>query len=94
MKQKIQAFGKYLSLIQDEPESGMTKQGLIIPDSTEKETKAQGIVDSVGEAVKGIKRGDYVIFGAYAGDEVKMNTQGTTVHYRLIHEDDVLAKIV
>lgn len=53
----------------------VTQSGIIIPDSAEKEQKSQGEVVAVGDGERikklGLKIGDKVLYGKYAGDEFK-----------------------
>lgn len=72
-----------------------TKGGIILPD-TAKEEKAEGEVVAVGpgktlESGKvqppEVKKGDRVIFGKYAGDEVLIDGK----KHKIIKEEEVLA---
>jgi len=75
--------------------AGMTKSGLLhIPDSA-KEKPAEGIVVAVGAgktldngdlAALQVKADDRVLFGKYAGTEIKVDG----VDHLIIREDDVL----
>ncbi len=76
-------------------EEEKTKGGIIIPD-TAKEKPLEGIVVAVGsgKSVKSgkvipldVKEGDKVLFGKYAGTEVKIEGEELV----LLREDDVLA---
>ncbi len=71
----------------------VTKAGIVLPDTVEKEKKEEGEVVAVGEGEKvkklGLKVGDKVIFGKYAGDEVELED----VEYKVLKEEDVLAKL-
>jgi len=71
-----------------------TKSGIILPDTVDKEKKAEGRVLAVGTGEKivkfGLKEGDRVIFGKYAGEEVKVDG----VEYKVLGHEDVLAKIL
>lgn len=53
----------------------VTQSGIIIPDTAEKEQKSQGEVVAVGDGERikklGLKIGDKVLYGKYAGDEFK-----------------------
>jgi chaperonin GroES len=77
-----------------EPEE-RTKSGLVLPD-TAKEKPQEGKVLSVGSGrllddgtVKAleVKAGDRILFGKYAGTEVRINEED----YLILREDDVLA---
>jgi chaperonin GroES len=68
-----------------------TKSGIVLPDTAEKERKAQGQVVAIGEGEKiqklNLKIGDKVIFGKYAGDEVELDK----VEHKILKDDEVLA---
>jgi chaperonin GroES len=79
-------------------EETKTTGGLYIPDSA-KEKPARGVVVSVGEGKRDeqgarialdVKAGDEVLFGKYAGTELKLGGEELIV----LKEDDVLAVIV
>lgn len=70
-----------------------TKSGIFIPD-TAKEAKAEGEVIALGtgklnEGKKhdfSVKAGDKVVYGKYAGDEIKIEG----VEYKVMREEDIL----
>ncbi len=68
----------------------VTKSGIVLPDSAEKERKEQGEVMAIGDGEKiqklGLKVGQKVLFGKYSGDEVEMDK----VQYKFLKEEDVL----
>lgn len=72
-----------------------TKGGIILPD-TAKEEKAEGQVVAVGTGKKldtgkvqplEVKKGDRVIFGKYAGDEVTIDGE----KHKILKEEEILA---
>lgn len=84
-------------LVQRIEEEKTTKGGIIIPD-TAKEKPAEGKVVAVGNGKVGedgkriapeIKKGDRILFGKYAGTEVKIEGE----EYLILREDDVLGII-
>lgn len=84
-------------LVQRVEEETTTKGGIIIPD-TAKEKPAEGKVVAVGNGKTGddgkrvaleIKEGDRILFGKYAGTEVKVEGE----EYLIMREDDVLGVI-
>ncbi len=84
-------------LVQRMEEETKTKGGIIIPD-TAKEKPAEGKVVAVGNGKindKGerialeVKEGDRILFGKYAGTEVKIEGE----EYLIMREDDVLGII-
>jgi chaperonin GroES len=84
-------------LVQRVEEEATTKGGIIIPD-TAKEKPAEGKVVAVGNGKLGedgkrvpleIKTGDRILFGKYAGTEVKIEGE----EFLIMREDDVLGVI-
>lgn len=84
-------------LVQRVEEETTTKGGIIIPD-TAKEKPAEGKVIAVGNGKVGedgkrialeIQEGDRILFGKYAGTEVKVEGE----EYLIMREDDVLGII-
>ena len=84
-------------LVQRVEEETTTKGGIIIPD-TAKEKPAEGKVTAVGNGKVGddgkrvaleVKKGDRILFGKYAGTEVKVDGD----EYLIMREDDVLGVI-
>jgi len=74
-------------------EEETTKSGIILPDTIDKEKKAEGKILAIGDGEKitklGLKVGDKVLFGKYAGEEVKVEE----VEYKILSDEDVLAVI-
>ena len=78
-------------------EDSKTAGGLFIPDSA-KEKPARGVVVAVGEGkrdkdgqrlVLDVKKGDEVLFGKYAGSELKLDGEECIV----LREEEILAVI-
>ena len=65
--------------------------GLIIPNNVELEQKSYGIVEAIGEEIKGVKVGDKVIYGTYAGESISFNENGKEVEFKLVFDEDVIA---
>ena len=74
-----------------------TAGGIIIPD-TAKEKPQEGKVVAVGKGKTGddgdlikldVKRGDRILFGKYAGTEIKLNG----VEHVIMREDDILGVV-
>jgi chaperonin GroES len=74
-------------------EEEVTKSGIVLPDTVEKEKKEEGEVVNVGNGEKiaklGLKAGDKVLFGKYAGEDVTVDD----VEYKVLEDKDVLAVI-
>jgi chaperonin GroES len=84
-------------LVQRIEEETTTKGGIIIPD-TAKEKPAEGKIVAVGNGKVGedgkrivleVQEGDRILFGKYAGTEVKVEGE----EYLIMREDDVLGII-
>ena len=81
-------------IVQRMDEEETTKGGIIIPDSA-KEKPQEGKVKAVGKGKVGddgkvtpldVKAGDKILFGKYAGTEVKIEGED----YIIMREDDIL----
>ena len=91
---KIKPLGDRILVLGLEKEK-KTKGGILIPD-TAKEKPQEGKVIGVGHGKvneKGdripldVKKGDRVLFGKYAGNEIKIDG----VEHLIMHENDILA---
>jgi chaperonin GroES len=76
----------------------VTKSGIVLPDTADKERPEQGEVIAVGEgkilengsrAKMSVKVGDIIMFKKYSPDEVKVGDE----EYLVISEGDILAII-
>jgi chaperonin GroES len=74
-----------------------TAGGILLPD-TAKEKPQRGKVTAVGDGKIGkdgkrmaldVKKGDVVLFGKYAGSDVKVNGED----YKILRENEILAKV-
>lgn len=65
-----------------------TSSGLYLPE-TAKEKPVAATVEAVGPEVKGVKKGDRIVYKEYSTTELKIN--GT--EYLIIKEEDILAKL-
>jgi len=93
---KIKPLGDRV-LVKRMEEDEVVKGGIIIPD-TAKEKPQRGEVIAVGPGARdedgkfipmNVKKGDKVLFGKYAGSEVKMGDED----YLIMREDDILGII-
>ncbi|MBR1904049.1 MAG: co-chaperone GroES [Alphaproteobacteria bacterium] len=84
-------------LVKRVDEENKTAGGIIIPD-TAKEKPSEGIVEAVGNGFRAedgkilpmtVKAGDRVLFGKWAGTEIKLNGETRLI----IKESDILAII-
>ena len=84
-------------------EEEVTKSGIVLAPTSEKEKKARGKIVSVGTGEEitrlGLKIGDEVVFGKYSGDDVEVEENGEKVEYKVLYvgrekdESDVVAII-
>ena len=88
---RIVPRGKWVLVRPIEKESKETEQGLILPASEEMEQKARGTVEAVGKEVSDIKDGDEVIYGAFAGENIKRKENDKEVELKLLLEEDIIA---
>ncbi|MFA6027722.1 MAG: co-chaperone GroES [Patescibacteria group bacterium] len=90
---KIQPLGDRI-LVKPMTEEETTKSGIILPDTVDKEKKAQGEILAIGKGEKiaklELKEGDKVIFGKYAGDEIELDDKK---EYKFLKYDEILAVI-
>lgn len=79
-------------------EEEVTASGIVLPDTVDKEKKAEGEVIAVGpgklldSGVRGqmdVKVGDRVFFKKWGGDEIEIEKQ----EYKIVSQDDILAII-
>ncbi len=99
---KVKPLGNRVLVKQDSQEE-VTKSGIVLPDTGDKEKKAVGKIVELGTGSEisslGLKVGDKVVFGKYAGDEVELDEDGKKVEYKILYvgkekdESDILAII-
>jgi len=81
-------------LVQPDPEkSRESESGLITPSNVEQEQKAIGTIIALGKGIEDLKKGERVIYGAYAGELITFQEKGKKVEYRILFDEDVLATI-
>jgi chaperonin GroES len=88
-------------LVQQLKQEEVTKSGIVLPASAEKEKKAQVKIIAVGNGEEiqrlGLKEGAVVVFGKYSGNDVDI--EGDKNEYKILYvgrekdESDVLAII-
>jgi len=91
---KIKPRGKYILVERDEAESHVSKHGISAPSMTEREEKAFGTVVAVGDQIKDVKKGDRVVYGAFAGEEIEIEEGDKKKKYRLLEDEFVIAFII
>jgi len=74
-------------------EEEVTASGIVLPDTVDKEKKAEGEIVSLGggeELAKlGLTVGQKVLFKKWGGEEVEMNGE----EHKILNHDDVIAVI-
>jgi len=85
-------------IIQCIVEDNVTAGGIIMPDTGNKEKPQQGIVIAAGKGMVtpegkvlplDVKVGDFVMFGKYAGNDIKVGGKD----YLMMREDDILGVV-
>lgn len=80
-------------LVKQLEQEEVTASGIVLPDTVDKEKKAQGEVIALGDGEKvtklNLKAGDVVLFGKYSGDEVEYEKE----EYKILNHEDVLAVV-
>lgn len=95
----IQPIGDRVVVLPMEAEQ-VTASGIVIPDTAKGEKPQEGIVLALGKGGIGkecanpsdfLKVGEKVLFGKYAGDDVKLKDKdGKDVEVKILHLDSVL----
>jgi chaperonin GroES len=84
-------------LVEPYKEEEVTAFGIVLPDTVDKEKKAQGKIIALGngeELVKlQLKIGDVVVFEKWGGEEVKMGKGKDEKEYKVLNHDKILAVI-
>ncbi|PIR52853.1 co-chaperone GroES [Candidatus Peregrinibacteria bacterium CG10_big_fil_rev_8_21_14_0_10_49_10] len=81
----------------------VTASGIVIPDTADGEKPSEGVVIAMGSGGVGedcanpkdfLKVGDKVLFGKYAGDDVKLKDKtGKDVEVKILRLESVLGKV-
>lgn len=92
---KVKPLGNRVLVKQDSQEE-VTKSGIVLPDTADKEKKAEGEIVAVGpgklldSGARGsmeVKVGDRVLIKKWGGDEVEVEKQ----EYKIVSQEDILA---
>jgi len=80
-----------------------TKSGIVIPDTASGEKPQEGVVLALGKGDIGkdcanptefLKIGERVLFGKYAGDDIKLKDKnGKDIEVKILHLDSILGKV-
>lgn len=87
MSVPIQPLADYLVAVVEEAPN-KTASGLYLPTTAQEKPKVATVV-ATGPAVKGIKKGDKIIYKSYSQTEIKVGTDD----FLLVKEEDVLATV-
>ncbi len=83
----VKPVGNRILVKQNTPEE-VTASGIVLPTSTDKEKKTQGTIIALGNGEEveksGLKVGDVVLFGKYAGDEIEVEVNGEKIEYKVL----------
>ena len=78
-------------------EEEVTASGIVLPETVEKEKKAEGEIVALGTgeelAKLKLKAGDRVIFEKWGGEEVKVGKGKDEMEYKVLNHDKILAVI-
>jgi chaperonin GroES len=95
----IQPIGDRV-VVQPMEKEQVSASGIVIPETANKEKPQEGKVIALGKGGVGkdtpnptefLKIGDIVLFGKYAGDDVKLKTKaGKDIEVKILHLDSVL----
>jgi chaperonin GroES len=98
----IQPIGDRVVVLPLEAEQ-VTASGIVIPDTAKGEKPQEGVVLALGKGGVGkdsvnphdfLKVGDKVLFGKYAGDDVKLKDKDNKdVEVKILHLDSVLGLV-
>jgi chaperonin GroES len=99
---KIAPLGDRVVIMPLENEQ-ITASGIVIPDTATGDKPSEGIIVALGNGGIGkdtqnpndfLKIGDKVLFGRYAGDDIKLKTtEGKEVEVKILHLDSVLGTV-
>lgn len=80
-------------------EEEVTASGIVLPDTVDKEKKAEGeiiavgpgkLLDSGARAAMEVQAGDRVLIKKWGGDEVEVDKE----EYKIVSQDDILAVLI
>lgn len=93
----IQPLGNRV-LVELKKKEAATASGIVLPDTVDKEKKAEGVVVAIGpgklldngeRAKMEVRVGQTVLVKSWGGDEVKINDQ----EFKIFDADDILAVV-
>lgn len=80
-------------LVRPLSEEEVTASGIVLPDTVDREKKAEGEVLAIGDGEDvtklNLKVGDKVVFGKYSGDEIEYDNEDL----KFLKHDEILAVV-
>lgn len=80
-------------LVRPLSEEEVTASGIVLPDTVDREKKAEGEVIAIGDGEDvtklNLKVGDKVVFGKYSGDEIEYDNEDL----KFLKHDEILAVV-
>jgi chaperonin GroES len=90
-------LGCFPVLVEPYKEEEITSFGIVLPDTVDKEKKAQGKIIALGNGVElaklNLKVGDVVLFEKWGGEEVKSGKGNEEKEFKVLNHDKILAVI-
>ena len=76
-------------LVKPKKEEEVTASGIVLPDTVDKEKKAEGEVVAVGNgpaiAALGLKVGDKILYKKWGGEEIKVGRGKDEIEYKILY---------
>ncbi len=96
MSMNIKPLGNRV-LVKPNMEEEVTVSGIVLPDTMDKEKKAEGSIVALGNgeelAKLNLNIGDKVLFEKWGGEEVKVGKGKEEVDYKILPHDKILAVV-
>lgn len=84
-------------LVKPNKEEEVTASGIVLPDTVDKEKKAEGVIVALGDGEKleklKLKVGDKVLFEKWGGEEVKVGHGSAEEEFKILPHDKILAVV-
>jgi chaperonin GroES len=84
-------------LVKPNKEEEITASGIVLPDTVDKEKKAEGVIIALGDgedlAKLKLKIGDKVLFEKWGGEEIKTGRGNDEQEFKILPHDKILAVV-
>lgn len=84
-------------LVKPNEEEEITASGIVLPDTINKEKKAEGVIVALGDgeelAKLKLKIGDKVLYEKWGGEEVKSGRGSSEEEFKILAHDKILAVV-